>query len=225
MIVRFDKSRNHALAFALMLLAVPAVGFAATESAAPENQCEYGITLAMSGNLARAESVFVSLIAPGPGSARALNNLGNLQLLRGDVDVALAFYERALRGDSTDAGIRLNRAVALMMLGRDDEARAEAEQGVSQAGGMGQAASLLGLKASDSTAAVTRAAEKSFVNREEVRALLSSALQSVPRDSSRGEARARRDTVRARRTGPAWRSGGPRAAEGSDADMVLYWKR
>ncbi|HVP14993.1 MAG TPA: hypothetical protein VMS88_05585 [Terriglobales bacterium] len=207
-------------------LAAVLVTPARSEPPAPASQCEYGITLAMSGNLARAESVFVSILAPGRGDARALNNLGNLQLLRGETEVALAFYESALRSDSSDAGIRLNRSVALMMLGREDEATAEAALGIRQAGGLRAAGALLGMRTADSAAANPgRGAEASSVSREEVQSLLAAAARSVPADSSSRRAPPGAGKKTARRASPAWRSGGPRAAEGSDAVSVLYWKR
>jgi tetratricopeptide (TPR) repeat protein len=208
------------------LLSLSAADLARAEDPARrDNQCDYGITLAMTGNLARAESVFVSLLAPGRGDARAFNNLGNLELLRGEVEVSLAFYDRALHSDSSDAGIRLNRSVALMLLGREDESRDEAEAGVRQAGGLQAAAKLLGLHVADSTGAAPRGAEKSYVSREEVQALLVSAVRSVPRDSTaRGDAPARQGRP-GRRPAPMLRSGGPRAAQESDTKAVLYWKR
>ncbi len=201
-----------------LVLALPAPG---AQPPANRDQCDYGITLAMSGSLARAESVFVSLLAPGRGDARALNNLGNLQLLQGEAEVALAFYERAIQSDTADAGIRLNRSVALLILGREEESRLEADAGIRQAGGLSAAAALLGLHA-DSSAAPPKGAEAARVSREEVKALLSAAARGVPRDST---ARSATATKPARRPASAWRSGGPRAAQDSDALAVLYWKR
>jgi tetratricopeptide (TPR) repeat protein len=218
--------RRCFLALVLCLLALPAVPVHAAEPAARGSQIDYGITLAMTGNLARAESVFVSLLAPGRGDSRALNNLGNLELLRGEVEVALAFYERAIPSDSADAGIRLNRSVALMLLGREEESRDEAAVGVRLAGGLKAASALLGLHPPDSTGADdARGAQKTFVSADEVRAMLSAAARGVPRDST---ARGGRDATRARpdrRQPPTWRSGGPRAAQDSDAHSILYWKR
>ena len=57
-------------------------------------ECEYGITLAMGGKLERAEEVFTSLLGHSPGDARALNNLGNLYVLRSGLEVA----SRSTRG-------------------------------------------------------------------------------------------------------------------------------
>src|SRR5580765_1261525 len=102
---------------AMLLLVGPVYASAADE------RSEYGVTLAMTGEEARAESLFITMLSHTRGDSRALNNLGNIRLLRGETSVALAFYERALRGDSLDAGIYLNRATALMLIG--DKARSE----------------------------------------------------------------------------------------------------
>jgi tetratricopeptide (TPR) repeat protein len=220
--------RGCVLALALCLLALSAASAQATEPA-PQgnqqgNQMDYGITLAMTGNLARAESVFVSLLAPGRGDSRSFNNLGNLELLRGEVEVALAFYERAIRSDSADAGIRLNRSVALMLLGREEESRDEAAVGVRLAGGLPAASALLGLHPPDSTGMEVRGAQKTYISPEEVRAMLTAAVRSVPRDSvARAEAPATGGKP-GRRPAHTWRSGGPRAAQESDAHTILYWK-
>jgi tetratricopeptide (TPR) repeat protein len=217
--------RRCILALALCLLALPPAPARATEPAPPGNQMDYGITLAMTGNLARAESVFVSLLAPGRGDSRAFNNLGNLELLRGEVEVALAFYERAIRSDSADAGIRLNRSVALMLLGREEESRDEAAVGVKLAGGLQPASALLGLHPPDSTGADARGAPKTYISPEEVRAMLSAAVRSVPRDSIARTGALVPGGKPSRRPAPTWRSGGPRAAQDSDAQSILYWKR
>jgi len=44
--------------------------------------------------------------------ARALNNLGNLSLMKREFAVALSYYDAALQGDSADAGVHLNRAAS-----------------------------------------------------------------------------------------------------------------
>ena len=66
-----------------LALPAPMVGAAA---AATEERSEYGVSLAMQGEAARAESVFVSLLSNSRGDARALNNLGNLRLLKGETE-------------------------------------------------------------------------------------------------------------------------------------------
>ena len=204
-----------------ILAACPLVA-SASEAVPGDPRCEYGIALAMNGNLARAESVFVSLLTPGRAHARAFNNLGNLELLKGDAEVALAFYDRALGSDSLDAGIQLNRSVALMLLGREDEAQEVAADGVRRAGGLGAATDLRGLRAVDTTATGARGAERSFVSEGEVRALLAAAARAVPRDSTRRAAAPARG---ARQAQPVWRSGASRAAPAGETPSILYWKR
>src|SRR5204863_6712843 len=97
---------------------------------AADARSDYGVTLAMTGEEARAESLFITMLSHTRGDARALNNLGNIRLLRGETSVALAFYERALRGDSLDAGIHLNRATALMLIGDKDRSAQSFARGV-----------------------------------------------------------------------------------------------
>src|SRR5262249_35873672 len=123
-----------------------------TESARPVygserdgDQCELGITLALLGRTASAESVFVSMLSRVPPDSRALTNLGNLALLRGDADLAVSFYEQALESDTADAGIKLDLASALTILGDEEDASALAAEGVRQAGGFRAAARLLAL--------------------------------------------------------------------------------
>src|SRR5216117_3639718 len=126
---------------ALLISLVPASVWAA----ASDSRSEFGVTLALSGEGARAESLFITMLSHTRGDSRALNNLGNIRLLKGETGVALAFYERALRGDSLDAGIHLNRATALMLIGDKDRSAESFARGVKLAGGFDQAQALLGL--------------------------------------------------------------------------------
>src|SRR5437867_8312464 len=106
--------------------------------------CEYGIISALNRDLGRADSMFVWILSLSPGDPRALTNLGNLALLRGEPDLALAFYGRAALADTSDAGIVLNAATASMLLGDEEAASARAAEGTRMAGGIREAASLLG---------------------------------------------------------------------------------
>ena len=202
----------------LVGLAVAQAAVSATAAPPSDQRGDYGVMLAMSGQSTRAESLFVSMLSDARSDARARNNLGNLRVLRGDLGVALAFYDRALRGDSTDAGIRLNRATTLMLLGDETRAEEEAARAVHRAGGVNQAEALLGIASEKEPA---KAAEKPLVSQEEIRALLKRATASVPatRDT------VTHDTPAAKKKTPMLRSAGPRAAEGSDAGLILYWKR
>jgi len=220
------RLQNAVLTAGIALALVAALGAAraqaAPDRAALQARSDYGVTLAMSGESSRAESVFVSLLSDVRGDARALNNLGNLRLLKGELGVALAFYDRALRGDSTEAGIHLNRATALMLMGDDARAQHAAAVGVRLAGGVDKAGALLGLK-SQGPMEDSKAAEKAYVNKDEVRALLRRAAAAVPADTANSAPSGAASAVK--KKVPTWRSAGPRAAEQSDAASVLYWKR
>jgi tetratricopeptide (TPR) repeat protein len=187
--------------------------------------CELGITYALSGEDAAAESVFVSLLSRAPNDARALNNLGNLHLWRGDASLALAFYARAGEVDSADAGIILNEATALMIAGEVEPARERAGEGIRRAGSPESAARLLGLRyVGDDDA--PRAGDRAQVSRDEVLALLRAASRSVPPDSSRAARAASQGAgPEGRKPIPAWRSAGARGASDTDVTAVVYWKR
>ena len=199
----------------------------------------YGITLALKGQAARAESAFVALLSSPTADARAFNNLGNIHFLRGEFDVALAFYDRAARADSLDAGVQLNRAAGFMMKGDEYHSREAATEGVRLAGGEAAAARLLGLKADDAKPKPL-AAEGAWLTKDEVRAMINSARKSVPAESTRTQATrgpaqgagsgaspasTKATAGKPKRARGAWTSAGPRGADGADAAMVLYWMR
>jgi tetratricopeptide (TPR) repeat protein len=181
---------------------------------------EYGVTLAVGGEEARAESVFVSMLSHTRGDARALNNLGNLRLLRGETGVALAFYDRALRGDSLDAGIHLNRATALMVIGDEPRAHQSFAIGVKLAGSLEHAQALMGLPPEKQP--TDRAAKKTVIDTEQLRAMLQRAATAVPKDSVSSGHTAKPDA--AGKQPSAWRSAGARGSDGSDTPQLLYWK-
>ncbi len=186
------------------------------------NACEYGVAMAFTGDLARAESAFVWVLASSPGDSRALTNLGNLNLMKGDPDVALAFYQRAEESDTTDAGIVLNQATALLLLGEEDAASERASVATRRAGGVRQAARLLGLRTADED--VPKAAAGVRVSQEEILRLLKAASVGVPSDSTRSRAGATKEGASRRHRGPVWRSAAARAGD-QEAASVLYWKR
>lgn len=198
---------------------VPASLWAADPSDA---RGEYGVSLAMSGEEARAESLFITMLSHTRGDSRALNNLGNIRLLKGETGVALAFYERALRGDSLDAGIHLNRATALMLVG--DKARSEESFaiGVRLAGGLDQAQALLGLPPTKEP--TERAAQKTMIDPEQLRAMLRKAATTVPKGAVQPAAAGASKTATGKNTS-AWRSAGPRGSDGGETPHLLYWKR
>ena len=187
-----------------------------------DSRADLGVTLAIGGSETSAESVFVSMLSHTRGDARALNNLGNLRLLRGEAGVALAFYDRALKGDSIDAGIHLNRATSLMLLGDQKRSEEAFATGVKLAGGLDRAMTLLNLPADN--APVDRGAKKTAINPEQLKSMLKRAAATVPKDQIK-VVDSEVTTNPASKTSSAWRSAGARASDGSEAPMLLYWKR
>ena len=148
-----------------------------------------------------------------PGAGSALGILG--------VRSRRSTYERALRGDSLDAGIHLNRATALMVIGDRSRSSESFALGVKLAGGLANAQTLLGLPPEGQTG--ERAGKKTMIDPEQVRAMLKHAATTVPSDSVR---KSGNPANAATGTQPsAWRSAGPRAADGSESQFLLYWKR
>ena len=202
------------------LVAMLLVSLAPASVCAADPRGEYGVTLATSGEEARAESLFITMLSHTRGDVRALNNLGNIRLLRGETGVALAFYERALRGDSLDPGIHLNRATALMLIGDKERSEESFALGVKLAGGIEQAQSLLGITPEKQP--TERAAKKTAIDPEQIRAMLKQAASSVPTETAQkiGPGKSANG-----KTASAWRSAGPRASDGSETSHILYWKR
>jgi len=220
------------LVWALILVgAVSGVSSRASAAPVPDEdrlrtECEYGITLALAGEDSAAEAAFVSLLSHSPGDARALNNLGNIHMFRGDLDVALEFYQQARDADSLDAGIILNGATALMLRGDEDEAQALAAEGVRRAGGLREAALLLGLKPPAVRTDPPKAGDRAYVRKDEVLTLLKAAAAAVPTDSIRAKPPATGvNSSRPRKRARTWRSAGARGAEGTDVSAVVYWKK
>jgi tetratricopeptide (TPR) repeat protein len=207
------RSRLFWTVTALVISLGPASAWAA------DDRSEYGVALAMSGEEARAESLFITMLSHTRGDARALNNLGNIRLLRGEISVALAFYDRALRGDSLDAGIHLNRATALMIIGDAEGSTNAFARGVKLAGGVEQAQALLGIQPEKGQGQEQRSAKKTTIDPEQIRAMLKESAKSVPTATVQPAAKGKGKTT------SAWRSAGPRAADGSETPGILYWKR
>jgi tetratricopeptide (TPR) repeat protein len=203
------------LAALLVLLLAPIAHSAENDDAL----CRLGILRANEGRLASAESLFVEVLSRSRHDARVLNNLGNLELLRGEPETALVWYARAQEFDSLDAGICLNRAIAFSALGRDDESRDEAFAGIRLAGSDDSAAALLGLRRDAPMQTESRGVASNRYNAEQVRAILRVGIGHLPADST-----ARVTSVRPR-TANDRRSAGPRASNSAETDSRLYWKR
>ncbi len=223
----------------LLVAAGASMSFASAQgsTSSADRLAEYGVTLAFKGEVARAESVFVTLLSIAPRDARALNNLGNLYLMKGESEVAMAFYARAQKSDTADAGIPLNRSVALMLSGKDAAAREEAAKAVELAGGLERAGSLLAVRSEQMVESKeAKAPSRTYLSKNEVMSLLKGAKSAVPSaptqaaqavggpkaDSSAANAGAGTSAPAAKPK--SWRSAGLRASEFSEIATSLYWK-
>ncbi len=187
--------------------------------------CEYGINLAFRGELAASESVFISLLSLSHRDPRALANLGNLHLLRGDLKDALGFFGRANKIDGKDPGIVLNRAIAYLLLGEDELALDAAEQGIGMAGGLGPAASLLGIRLEGRASDSVKTGARVYLSKNEIRALLEAAAAGIPSDSLSVAGAAAPPSPPKKGRKRIWRTAGTRGGESRDAVALIYWKR
>lgn len=155
-------SRSHGCSSAKFLVAILAV-FAATFFPSKSASCEehdsayqqpvpdtvslraqLGIVFAKSGRRADARQEFQKLMEQPVGRATALTNLGNLEFIEDRVKEALKNYEQAAALDEKDAGILLNKGVALYFLGEIEESQEVFNAGVEMLGGVEEAMYLLG---------------------------------------------------------------------------------
>jgi tetratricopeptide (TPR) repeat protein len=113
---------------------------ALARSDAPELQLALGSVYREQGDDVRAERHYRAALAQRADFVPALANLADLIADRGEVDDALALYDRALKRDSGNAQARLNRAVLHLLRGdlkngwRDYAARLKVPNKVPVAG-------------------------------------------------------------------------------------------
>ena len=159
---------------------------AATSDRTSSNQVliEHGIGFALRSQPEHAESLFVAALSVDPRSSAALTNLGNLALLRGDPEIADAFYLDALSLDPHDAGIRLNRSLALLSLDRVELAEREAAIAMSTLGGPEEACALLGIRRRMDLESEQKAEDSLVIDAESLRRWLEMVELSIPRRDS-----------------------------------------
>lgn len=203
-----------------ILAAAPSTATERTE-ADLGSRVEYGITLAFAGEISRSESLFVSLLGRAPGDPRVHTDLGNVNVLKGELDLALVFYDNAMRADTVDAGIRLNRALVLLLMGDRKAAVDEAAASIGMAGGLEAAAGLIGLHLRRAAADSVKAADQVYLSEQEVTALLIEASEKTEKGKAGVPATEEMSHERAR----IWRSGAPRAAKDLESATLLYWRR
>ena len=216
-------------AVAACLLAGSPARAADVGGTARDSDCAQGISLALRGDLAHAEAVFRTMLNRAPRDPRALNNLGNIYLMRGQPRMALGSYRVAMLQDPRDPGIRLNEASAYHFLG-EDTAQALMRAAIHRAGGLENAARLLGIHMPRQASPEVRGAERPRANRDEIQQLLLRAAATVPSRAPAADS-ARKSGQRRAESGRVSVPGGTRAADlaspddSSAVESALYWKR
>lgn len=205
------------LAFLALVLAgnVPAAlaadDMVATEYSEVSLRAQLGIIYAQNGMHAEAKQEFMKLIEVPQGRAAALTDLGNLAFLDGKFEEALESYHQAAALDSQDPGILLNQGLAYKMLGDTGKAEESFTAAVEMAGGVDQAAYLLGLHTADDTGR----GKVSKMTADEMRTMLVKADTTSKKSAEK--------TAKKDRPEVTTRPGGARAAE-AVGEMNLYWK-
>ncbi|MEZ5307634.1 MAG: tetratricopeptide repeat protein [Pyrinomonadaceae bacterium] len=88
---------------------------------------ELGYALAQQGRNSEAIAIFEGLAALSPATNYFDTALGALRLRKGDFEDAVRHLDRALKSAPEDIGSRVNRAEALIHLGRNEDARKDLE--------------------------------------------------------------------------------------------------
>jgi hypothetical protein len=114
-----------------------------------------------------------------------------------------------------------------MLIGDKQRSEKAFARGVKLAGSVEQAEALLGIppeKQPNEKQADERAAQKTTIDPEQVRAMLKQAASTVLTvKAESASSNAAKSTSGKNQS--AWRSAGPRASDGSETTQLLYWKR
>jgi Flp pilus assembly protein TadD len=175
-------------------------------------RAQLGIIYAQNGQRESARVEFVKLLEVPEGRSIALTNLGNLALIDGRLEEALASYQQASALEATDPGILLNAGLAYKLLGQTEDAEIAFASAVEMAGGVEQASYLLGLHTVDDTGR----GKASKMTADELRQMLVKAKTQVPETEAKKKDVSEKNQVTSR-------PGGARASE-AVGDLNLYWK-
>jgi Tfp pilus assembly protein PilF len=174
----------------------------------------------MDGDAAAARATWDEALAADPANATALNNRGNLALLAGQPDSALAFYARAVAIEK-DPGTILNQGLAEFAKGDGKAADARFSQALALLPNPAAAERLLALP--PAPAGVGSARRLSV---EEIRERLRLAAERVPRALSAAAESTGSSAAERGRTAPKVLSkvSGARASDVRSNARVVYWK-
>lgn len=90
----------------------------------------YATLLAQMGELYKAEKILLEAYDLSPASSVILNNLGNLYYLKKDYQKSVEFYEQAVDKDARDTQILINLCKALLLGGKNQQAKTTFEKAV-----------------------------------------------------------------------------------------------
>jgi len=107
--------------------------------------------LAFQGRYDQATQRISAILDRSPNNASALNNLGNIYTMKGEIERAKAAYQSAYEADKTDPGIRLNQGLVHKISGDDEYGDQLLAEGIQKAGGAAKALNLIGIGADTDT--------------------------------------------------------------------------
>jgi len=187
---------------------------------------ELGITLAFDGQHEESQRAFLSVLSHDPHNLPALNNLGNLDFIRGETASAIELYREVLARDADQLGTTLKCSLALLLSGDREGAIKMARIATSKLGSAEAAESMLGLLDPNET---VRAEPGSSLTAEEVRALLLEAMASTPVrasvDSTQSPAApdSSSNASQGAKHSGRWRIAGTRATQPGPNPPLLHW--
>jgi len=178
------------------------------------------LTHALDGDAGAARTAWDGALAADPGNATALNNRGNLALLGGQPDSALAFYARALAVEK-DPGTILNQGLAEFAKGDEKAADARFTQALALLPSPAAAEHLLALPPAPQGVGSARR-----LSVEEIRQRLRLAAERVPRAMSVAAESTGSSAGEHGRGTPRVLSkvSGARASDVRSNARVVYWK-
>jgi len=177
------------------------------------------LTHALDGDLASARGTWDDALASDPANATALNNRGNVALLGGQPDSALAFYARAVAADK-DPGTILNQGLAEFAKGDAKAADARFEQALALLPNPQAAERLLALPPAPGGVGSARR-----LTTEEVRQRLRLAAGRVPRPGDAPAAAVGQGAGRGKAPAKVLsKVSGARASDVGSNARVVYWK-
>jgi len=183
----------------------------------PVKENQLALVFALEGRFAEARAGWAKVLAASPADVPALVNTGNLELLEGDPDAALARYGAALAVER-DPGVLLDQGLARWSKG--DEAGADASFAAALAllADPAEAERLLGLEPAGAGQGSPRR-----LTAEEVRQRLRIAAARVPKPDARAASEA--PAPRGERSiKVVSKVSGARASDRKDLAQVVYWK-